>query len=304
MSVWAGPGVRLLDKARGRAVFNIAAMKEISIDASSPVLFVDGSYYIFHRYYATLRWWGFGMSKEDQADVVSNIHTDKPFLDAFFQHVKQDIRKWCSTFEVPNGNVVFGFDCPRQAIWRNELHPEYKMTRSAPQMFNGDIFTCFFDWFRQNAAEVGIDCIEMDCLEADDVIFLGVSAVQRMEPNARIWVLTNDGDYLQMRSENVTIINAQMQDLAKRSIGTAEQDLLKKMLMGDPCDNIAAVAPKVGPITAKKLALQGREAVEGWAQERGCVDKLHHNERLISFAKIPERLVEQFNNTFTWVRHG
>lgn len=280
---------------------------EIHLHGNSPVLFVDGSYYVFHRYFATLRWYSLrnygSLTKEEQLQRVQNLHTDESFLDAFFRHLRQDLKKWQKEWAVPHGNIVFGFDCTRCNIWRNAHYAGYKKTRTTAAGFNGQIFPAFYTWFEQNKGLYGLSSVEADGLEADDVIYLSVRRLLELQPGMRVVVLTNDNDYLQIRKLGaIDIVNAQMHSVVQRSsIGSPEQDLLMKVLMGDTSDNIPAVAAKIGPATAKKLALQGRTAVEGWAQQKGCSARLQENERLISFEYIPSDFQSTFDARYEWV---
>lgn len=281
-------------------------MTDIHIHANSPILFVDGSYYVFHRYFATLRWFSMqhfeNLSKEDQSARIQSLDTDASFLEAFFKHLKQDIKKWQKKWRVPHGNIVFGFDCSRGNIWRHAHCDGYKKTRVASESFNGGIFVQFYQWFKANKEALGMECVEMDSLEADDVIYLAVQTMQGLDCDTEIIVMTNDNDYLQMRGDRIQLINAQFHDIVERSsIGTPEEDLLAKIIMGDVSDNIPPVAPKIGQVTARKLAQQGREAVEDWAHQKGCMDRFQSNERLISFAHIPTSLVEQFRAKYRWI---
>lgn len=270
-----------------------------------PVIFVDASYYVFHRYFATLRWYGFrfmtGLTKEEYSGRVRCIHEDEDFVAAFFKHVCADIEKWRKTFKSVGGPIIFGMDCSRADIWRHALTPGYKQTRVQAEGFNGNIFVKFYTWFDENAEGLGLFKLRIDHMEADDVIALGVRSVLSDAQNtAQIVVITNDNDYLQLRKGGrVTLVNAQLADIAVRSsIGTPEQDLLAKILQGDSSDNIPSVAPKVGPKTAKDLAHKGRDAVILWATEKGCLDRFYENEALISFDKIPGDLVSAFHQTY------
>lgn len=278
----------------------------IHVHGGSPIIFVDGSYYVFHRYFATLRWFSMrqfqNMSKEEQTEYIQQLHTNTEFIDVFFKHLTQDIKKWQKKWKVPHGNIIFGFDCTRGNIWRHAHHGSYKQTRVVSESFNGGIFPKFYEWFGIHKDAYGIECMEMDCLEADDVIFLGVQSIQRHQPNTSVIVITNDNDYLQMRSATVQLVNAQFHDIVERSsVGAPEHDLLAKILMGDHSDNIPPVAPKIGPVTARKLACQGKAFVEDWAQNKGCFERYKNNERLISFACIPSELVNAFQNKYKWV---
>lgn len=274
--------------------------KQVHVHVGEPILLVDCSYYIFHRYFATFRWYSFRFPKEEHASLAAQLHECEEFCDAFYKHIRSDLAKWMKTWGVPHGNIIFGCDCRRGDIWRNAFHDGYKHGRTASSTFNPAFFGMFYQWLAAHAEQLGVMSMEYEQLEADDVIYLIVGKIQRAQPGTKIVIITNDNDYLQIRGENVEIVNAQLHELSKRSIGTPEQDLLHKIVMGDVSDNIPAIAPKLGPVTAKKLALQGREAVEEWAKKKGCMDKLLHNERMIAFAHIPPALIMGFEDAYDW----
>ena len=279
---------------------------ELHIHANAPVLFVDGSYYVFHRYFATLRWFSLrsfnDLSKSEQEEKIQGIHTDHDFMNAFKKHIGQDVKKWRKTWNVPHGNIVFGFDCTRGDIWRHAFHDGYKSTRTASASFNGNIFPAFYTWFEENQESLGLQCVEGSNLEADDVIYLGIQQLRSLQPQIPIIVMTNDNDYLQIKDDGITLINAQYKDIVQRSsVGNAQHDLLIKILMGDVSDNIPSVAPKLGAVTARKIAEQGRAYAESWAETKGVLERFKRNELLISFAHIPSDIASRYNLKYKWV---
>ena len=48
----------------------------------STLIFIDGSYYIFYRYYALLNWWKF-QNKDD--DNIDNLHENTEFVEKFIK---------------------------------------------------------------------------------------------------------------------------------------------------------------------------------------------------------------------------
>lgn len=268
------------------------------IDPSSNVLVVDASYYVFHRFFATHRWYSFKTQLPEGAAT-----TAKEFIEAFLRHVQQDIRKWRKQWAIPSNNVFFCFDCARHDIWRNQHADGYKGTRVHSSNFDSNIFQVFYEWFDHNAEEQGLASLSVDGLEADDVAYLCVQEIlQHMDESHRVIILTNDNDYLQMRTDKVTIVNAQGYDLSKRSIGTAEQDLIYKILLGDTSDNIASVCSRLGAATAKKLALASHEERWAWIQKKGvaCEEAYRKNEQLISFQHIPSSYIMAWKAKYTW----
>ena len=91
-------------------------------------------------------------------------------------------------------------------------------------------------------------------------------------------------------------------NLATRSKGTPEFDLLIKILMGDVSDNIPSVFPKVGPKTAYKIANMSKRDRDAWLTAKGneCFDQYKRNELLVSFVHIPKELCTLFNNNNTY----
>jgi hypothetical protein len=55
------------------------------------IILIDSSYYVFHRYFATYRWFSF-----QNIDVsVDNIVNNEVFINAFYKHINNDIKKLC-----------------------------------------------------------------------------------------------------------------------------------------------------------------------------------------------------------------
>lgn len=277
----------------------------MEIDKSSPILFIDASYYVFYRFYATLRWYGFRHANDDEDEslkVLQNVTEKSDFIEAFVKHITQDIKKWRNEWKIKNGNIFFCFDCSRQDIWRNKYHDNYKGTRVHANTFDGNIFPQFYEWFDKNHKNFGIEPLSVNNLEADDVVYLSVQKVLSLDDEISVIIITNDNDYLQMRNERIKIVNAQGHDLVKRSIGTPEQDLIYKIILGDVSDNIPSICKRMGHVTAKRLALSTKEERDQWITKKGkeCEEAYKYNERLISFQHIPEEYCEIWRNKYEW----
>ena len=65
---------------------------EIVINTNSRVLIVDASYYIFYRYFSSLRWYSF--QNNEKIIDYANLHNNKIFVDAYKNHIAKDIEKW------------------------------------------------------------------------------------------------------------------------------------------------------------------------------------------------------------------
>ena len=52
----------------------------------STLIFIDGSYYIFYRYYALLNWWKF---QNPDSDNFDNLHENDDFVNKFQNYLKK-----------------------------------------------------------------------------------------------------------------------------------------------------------------------------------------------------------------------
>ena len=305
----------------------------LDIDNSSNLLVIDTSYYIFHRYYATLKWYTYYVqgkqstfvdsdedTNNDETDTLrkksnakaqplepivvdhENLHKNEEFVGFFKKHFLQDLEKLKKRWTVKSENIIFCKDCSRETIWRNAHHTNYKGTRVVGKTFNGEIFPVFY-----NIIVNTYKCLCLPQLEADDIVYLLVNKllpvpVQDNPFKKQIIVITNDNDYLQMRRPNLQIYNliGNGLNLETRSKGTPEYDLLLKVIMGDTSDNIQAICAKMGPKTAAKIAIMSEAERIAWIAAKGpaCVAAYENNKRMVDFRHIPAELQSGFYGTF------
>ena len=274
-------------------------MNSVILSTVRPILLVDASYYVFHRYHATLKWYSF-QNKSSDNDSAASMTPE--FVDAFKRHFAADMVKWKKRWRVDT-NVVFCGDCPRSEIWRNEIYPEYKGTRVTNAAFDPAIFPIFYGILEQGKYNI----VSAPRLEADDVVYLMIKKLLQLNSAQMFFVLTNDNDYLQLRSmsDNISIHNMhakpEKSDLSLRSKGSPELDLCLKIIAGDQSDNIPGIKAKMGPKTALSLAQEislqmDPESKLAVIAKLGpeCVARYQMNERLVSFQHIPEELADSF----------
>ena len=250
---------------------------------------IDGSYYIFFRYHALLNWW----QHAKPADTVSDPSTEDEF-----------VKKFQTTFvsklnEIPKklgltGTIVtmVGRDCPRSEIWRNNYTNEYKAGRK-----NSDVGKFFHMSYENLFAEAGIQTIlSYPCLEADDCIAITTKHIINTYPEAQVWIITSDMDYLQLAVPRVNIVNLKYTKLvtSKNSFQDPEKDLFCKIVCGDKSDNIAPVLPRCGLRTAASYYDNKEKFEKKLDSVPGARAKYENNKRLISFDYIPEELVNGF----------
>jgi 5'-3' exonuclease len=269
----------------------------IEYDSKRTVCLVDTSYFVFYRYNATLKWYEF-QKKEHGGVKYAELHDDPVFVAAFKKHILADIQKIKKKWGVPNENLMLCLDVPRDSIWRREIYPIYKITRELSTTFNTNVFPIFYKFIET----LGLKTLTVKKLEADDVIYLATKALKCPE----VVVITNDSDYLQMRTDprvKLHNMNGKGSDLSKRSVGDPRQDMIIKVLKGDISDNISKVCAKMGEKTAAKLAQLTDDEIVAWVASKGveCTRNYGRNRLLISFDHIPDTLVQDFVANYRFV---
>ena len=266
-------------------------MKTICLNPKLPVILMDTSYFIFYRYFSTLKWFQFREKNIDYTTIVDNT----PFIEAFKKHVYQDFKKLCKQWKTQLSNIILCYDCSRDRIWRNDHHDNYKGHRLQSVMFHPGIFLKFYETIEANP-EWGIHTLEYDRLEADDIVYL---VKQKLNTHYTI-IVTNDNDYLQMIDSNTLIHNMTGKglNLIKRSCGDPQKDLKIKMIMGDKSDNIEPIHSGIGPKTAVKLVDLSNEDFETYLDKHECRAIYEKNKKLIDFTEIPKEYSEGFQQTY------
>jgi len=257
------------------------------------IILIDSSYYVFHRYFATYRWFSFQNIIVSIDDIINN----EVFITAFYKHINNDIKKICKKWNTNKDNIVFCADCQRTEIWRNDIYNTYKATRTQKNNFNKKIFSIFNEYIDS----LKFKYISQNRLEGDDVIYLSQKMIKSQleilkNKDINIIIITNDNDFLQLVDTKVQIYNMQFKELMKRGYNNPKIDLLFKAIYGDKSDNI----PKIGSSITKEKALmlsnmQDCER-EKYIKESGYEEKYLLNMKLISFENIPNEYREIFNN--------
>ena len=223
---------------------------DIRFNYKKNVILIDNSYYIFNRYFATIRW--FKQRKEDFEIIHDKIIENKEFMIAFIKHFETDIKKIITKFKTIKTNIIFCLDCPRCNIWRNTLYDKYKQSRIKKDNFNSDIFIIFEEYLNNNNYKT----CKYDNLEADDIVYL---IQKKIKDRTNVIIITNDNDYLQMYSSNIKIFNMQFKDISLRINYNPNVELLLKIIIGDKSDNIPKIINGIKKDGALKIALMTEE---------------------------------------------
>lgn len=216
-------------------------MMERHSEGNRSLLLIDSFALLFRGYYATAV----------QGNLMQNskgLYTNG--LYQFTRYMLDAIKKFGPT------HVACAFDMGK-ATFRNELYPAYKANRDEPP---AELIPQF-DKLWELVDAFDIPCLGIEGYEADDVI--GSLAKQYAASGERVYILTGDGDSLQLIDERIQVIMLRkgfgnyevigLENLRDVSgVNRPDQIIEMKALMGDASDNIPG-CPNVGPKTARKL---------------------------------------------------
>jgi 5'-3' exonuclease len=264
-------------------------------------IFIDGSYYNFHRYHSLLTWWknAFPEDLEVLKDPYQNTQFLEKFKKTFVDNIKS-LQKRLKIDKQTDPIIIVGKDCKREDIWRTKLFPQYKGTRPTDQN-SGFMGGAFFKMVYEEKLflEAGAQAIlKHPHLEADDCIALSVKHVLTTYPLAVVYIITSDKDYLQLAEPRVHLYNLAFKKLTDQKSSTNDPgcDLFCKIVTGDPSDNIGSVFPKCGSKTALKYFANRDLFEEKLKSSLEFQKKYELNSTLIDFNNIPAELVNEFMN--------
>lgn len=262
----------------------------VSLDTTQPVLFVDGSYYIFYRFFATNFWF----KKQDQTiEKSENITKNETFMEKYKKMFESTLVSLAKTHEIPWSNIVFVKDCSREQIWRHSHFDQYKATRDATvsSEFDGEIFKYTYAHLVPSLMKKhGFQVLEHSKLEADDVIAVVHQAIRAKRKEADIYIITNDNDYIQLSDDHTYIYNLQSKRIEERVKQQPALYLEYKIILGDKSDNIPSIMKKVGPKTAEKLANNPQTMQEFFTKNPEALKQYTINRTLIDFNYIDKGL--------------
>lgn len=260
-------------------------------------IFIDGSYYCFHRYYSLLNWWKNAYPDNPLTDPLQNEKFVEKFRKTFVENI-QGLQKNLKIDKNISPILIVGKDCKRENIWRHQYFDKYKANRDKGEedSFMGGPF--FKMAYEDNLfIEGGVRAVlKHPKLEADDCIALSVKYLTNKYPNINIYIITSDKDYLQIASNNVKIFNLSFKNISeqKSSHGDSAKDLFCKIVSGDPSDSITGVFKKCGPKTALKYFNDPDLFNKKLNEDPEAKTIYERNKKIIDFNEIPNDLAEEF----------
>jgi len=254
-------------------------------------LLVDGSYYLFYRYFAMVQWYKHSHPGEVLVDPAENKDFMERFRAVFVKKFHEIVKK----LKLENPIIIVALDCFRKDIWRRTLFKTYKDNRVGhiplSSVFHLLNFEKLFKEARVNMV------MRHPRLEADDCIALSIRNIRKICPSSKVYIIASDMDYLQLADENTIPIDLRFRRLtsSKTSFGDAKKDLFCKIVMGDKSDNIPSVFKKCGIKTAEKC-YENPDLFKQKLEKECAYAKYELNRKLIDFNGIPQVYVDEFNS--------
>tara|TARA_Y100000389_G_C17383788_1_gene475847 strand:- start:323 stop:1120 length:798 start_codon:yes stop_codon:yes gene_type:complete len=255
-------------------------------------ILIDGSYFIYHRYYSLKNWWNNARRETETNTPFENERFIEKYKTTFVKKLKEISQMYAKT---KNPIILTGKDCNSKDIWRRKHFNEYKYGRKKDESGVKDSFVISYknDLFTSG----GVQAILYDeNLEADDCIAITVNHICDKYPDAQITIITSDMDYLQLSRDNVRLFNLNNKSLveSKQSFNNPKKDLFCKIVAGDKSDNIKSVFSRCGIKTASKY-YENMEDFKKKINENDEANKIYTlNKLLIDFNSIPDNLVQRF----------
>ena len=264
------------------------------------LLIADASYMVFYTYYAILK---FYKSYFNDNPDIPNIMKSPLFESKFRRMFRRKIIDIATDNGVPLTNVVFATDCDRESIWRRGVYPEYKASRSPKSEFNPVAFDVTLDSIIPAMCEEhGMSAIKVPRAEADDIAGV-LHGYVRGIGDAKVVIITNDNDYIQLADTNTVITNLAREDVSARKCETltAGEYLLCKILCGDKSDNLPGAVPRCGMKTAEKL-VRNKDKLEKALKDKDAYRRFELNRDLMDLSRVPEDIKEAIIEAFRALR--
>lgn len=191
--------------------------------------------------------------------------------------------------------------------WRRNVYPLYKRNRKKSRDedgFDWNTFYIMFDRVKQELKELTFKYIEIEGLEADDVI-----AVLAMywASHEKIMVISADKDLIQLQALAKGV--RQWSPITKKLVKKPEYSLVEHIMRGDSSDGIPNILSdddvfmcedkRQKPVAAKWVAEAKKMDDSSLACPNDTVlSKYLRNETLIDLKKIPKEYWSQVNDAY------
>jgi len=229
---------------------------------------------------------------------VQRMELPPEFIEKFKSTFISKIHDIDKKLKLKNTIKYVGKDCRRIDIWRTALYPEYKATRGTSNDFLGaPLFTMVYneDLFKKAGIK---QILSYPYLEADDCIALFAQHLYKTEPDAHIWIIASDMDYLQITNDRIHLYDLKFKNICEKSSGDPACDLFCKIVAGDKSDNIPPVFKKCGIKTAQKYFKDRDLFLKKLAADKEGQAIYKLNTTLVDFNCIPTELIEGYTQMY------
>ncbi len=256
-------------------------------------IILDASYFVFFRYNATRRWWSFARKAGEPENGLDSPRYRDKFMSTFSAALTGLVKLTGVDHQSRPAILVAAFDCPRDEIWRLGVCSEYKGTRG----HNAEAaahFAIVKEKQLFDAPAISAK-ISQAGLEGDDCIALMVQEIRAKKPEAVVTIVSSDGDFKQLLCPKTRLMN-----LKGGVTGGMEapvnpkEELFCKIVAGDSSDNIPAVFPRCGKVTALKMYNNPSMFEHRLLNNPLSAGTYEKNRLLVDFARIPRPLVLAF----------
>lgn len=253
-------------------------------------IFIDGSYFVFYRYFALTIWWKLTKEEDDTHIPSESVRFNAKFRETFVSKIEEFEKK----LGIDEAIKIVAKDCDKKNIWRHQHIAEYKGNRKQENDIS-NIFRMTFqeDLFKKANCKLSLEHAR---LEADDCIAISTKYILDKYTDAKIWIITSDMDYLQLASDNVSIFDLKFNKLTERKnvFKDSQKNLFCKIVAGDKSDNIPAIFPRCGMKTAEKYFENKKVFEEKMRQMPLAAKNYQKNKTVIDFNEIPPCLQSEF----------
>lgn len=267
--------------------------RPVLADDSPSLVLVDTVNAFFAWYFRTLRVYNRARHRSSGATVPADDTAGMNSLKAAFETTfRRNVDSILALTGAARQDIVFATDCQRARVWRNDVlrdattnKPLYKAQRNTRKdagipvvmrFLYDDLLPRLMPRRRLGAPRA----------EADDVIGVITRLVNARAPARRVFIISDDSDFLQLLDYPMNEIYSQRFRRQRDKYPRSAQDYMRmKILMGDKIDNIDAAFPRCGPKTAE--ALIGNPKLMAAKIEKYGSEKLDRNRMLIDFDMIP-----------------
>ena len=267
------------------------------------LILVDTSYTSFYRFFATIRWFSLAHPeefKELKNDNKYNWKDNKIFLEKYEKMYLDSIVKLVKVKTFKNAKVIFCMDSPKEELWRNELHCNYKGDRiDLTLKYNfKPVFNYTYEHIIPNIIKENnnIKSFKMGNLEADDLI--AVICIHLKSSDKNIILISGDEDFLQLCRDKLTFINYKAKKPFVLTEQEAKESLRNKIILGDTSDCIPGIFPK-GKRIKKKEIMESEEKLQEFLNSNSESKKQYElNKKIIDFHNIPKIYSNQIIKEF------